>query len=69
MKIYTFNQLRKKIGQICGESIGPEGFKDVIDGARQRGGFQNAEIQKTLTEILLYLEANASEQHEASQVI
>lgn len=69
MSVYTFNTLRKKVGQICGQSIGPQGFATVIQDARERGAFQNAEMQKTISEILLYLEANASDETKADKDI
>jgi hypothetical protein len=64
---YPFKELRRRIGNMFGQAIGPEGFKEVMQDARERGAFQNAEIQKVITEILLYLEANSPDENKTVQ--
>lgn len=56
-EIKTFIELRKKIGKIIGQSIGPHQFEQVITERDKFGSFQSGEQMKTIIAILEYLEA------------
>lgn len=56
----TFEDLRRSIGRIIGQSIGPGQFKMVISERQKMGAFTDS-LDKIIIAILEYLEAQDNE--------
>lgn len=55
----TFDELRRKIGRLVGQSIGPGQFGQVIKERDKLGAFQAREMELAIIAILEYLESQA----------
>jgi hypothetical protein len=53
----TFADLRRKIGRLVGQSIGPGQFGQVIKERDKSGAFQMREMEMAIIYILEYLES------------
>lgn len=51
-----FSELRRKVGTIIGQAIGPGQFKQAINERDKSGQFRGKEMKDTIIEILTYLE-------------
>ena len=63
----SFEDLRRKIGRIVGQSMGNGQMQSVIKERSRMGAFQSKAVEETLIAILEYLESRDDETKESHE--